>query len=108
MISIGCRRGLGLGRALREQAAALARLSRPGTYFDVAALRDRATIGTLQTSTCPAGTLNHSSLRFRRASTYAVNVGVSVRNTSNSVRCDAGRSAATRTDLIGSLCSGFS
>jgi len=46
--------------------------------------------------------------RLRRASTYAVNVGVSVRNTSNSVRCDAGRSAATRTDLIGSLCSGFS
>src|SRR5262249_54888606 len=68
----------------------------------------RAGNGTLHTSMCPAGTLYHSSLRFRRDSISAVNVAVSVRSTSMALRSDAGRSAATCTVLIGTYCSGLS
>ncbi len=52
-------------------------------------------IGTLQTSTYPAGTLYHSSLRFLRDSINEANVGVSVLITSRFTRSDSGTSAAS-------------
>src|SRR4029077_5458767 len=68
----------------------------------------RTTTGILQTSTCPAGTLNHSSRRLRRDSMNAVKVAVSVRNSWRAVRCDSGPSAATRMVFIGTRCWGLS
>jgi ABC-type multidrug transport system ATPase subunit len=62
----------------------------------------------LQTSIWPAGVVNHSSRRLRRASTYLANRGVSVRKISRFVRSDSGTAKARRIDLTGTRCSGFS
>ena len=83
------------------------RLVRGNTAEQLAAT-GRTGIGTLHSSILPAGTLYHSSRRLRRDSTRAVKVGVSLRRTSRFVRSAAGTSAATRTALIGTRCSGFS
>jgi len=61
----------------------------------------RTGIGTLQSSTWPAGRWNHSSRRLRRDSTRSWNKGVSVRITSSAVRSSGATSAATRMALIG-------
>src|SRR5262245_30079652 len=64
--------------------------------------------GTLHSSMCPAGFLNHSSRRLRRDSTSAVNAAVSVRKSSRFVRSGSGTSAATLIEVIGTRISGFS
>src|SRR5688572_4821935 len=57
--------------------------------------------GTLQTSTCPAGTLYQSSLRNRRLSTRVRNVGLSVRRASSARRSVGGGRVARRGETRG-------
>src|SRR4030095_10414081 len=68
----------------------------------------RLGMGILEMSMWPARVANHSSRRFRRASTNAWNVAVSVFSTSIGVWSTGGKSAATRIVLIGIRCSAFS
>src|SRR3982751_4180439 len=68
----------------------------------------RTGIGTLQRSIFPAGTLYQSSRLLRRDSTRSVKVAVSGPIPSRFVLSRAGTPDASRTDLIGSCCSGFS
>ena len=69
--------------------------------------RVRTTSGTLQTSMRPAGTLYHSSRRFRRLSTRSENVCVSVRMTSSCERCDSGTSCGELQRLDGGALGGL-